>query len=61
MSFKRLFMTVLISGSSSACLASTKSFFAWHKLFSPKIFAKLLERFSSKRKYLGRTQTKFKG
>ena len=54
-------MAVLISGSSSLCLASTKSFFAWHKLFSPKIFAKLLERFSSKRKYLGSTQTKFKG
>ena len=61
MSFMRLFMTVLSSESSSRCQASTKSFFAMQRLFSPKSLANLLDRFSSKRKYRGRTQTKFKG
>lgn len=61
MSFMRRFMTVRISGSSSFWTASVKSFFAMQWLFSPKSLANLLERFSSIRKYLGSTQTKFMG
>ena len=61
MAFIRLVIAVFISGSSSLCAASTNSFLAVQRLFSPKSLANLLLRFSRMRKYLGRTQTKFSG
>ncbi len=61
MSLMRFFMTVLISGSSSAWAASSRRFRAVGSVLGPKILANLLLRLSSMRKYLGRTQTKFRG